>query len=191
MHNLTHPVQMLSVLHPVVALVHQILTKLRPPLIDTNSMANHLGRAPRRIGELTPLHPRRLEPRHRVDRVKQAQELDPPNGPGESLAEALHELVHLPLLPLPLGIVLARVPPALPLREGLPRERDHLLVPVAQQPDVVQHLGQEARDVRPAAEAEYVDLVARAVEPHQEAVPAHDVLVKGGADRAVLGFHVP
>lgn len=62
---------------------------------------------------------------------------------------------------------------------------------MAEEPHVIQHLGQEERDVRSPAEAEDVDLVARVVEPHQEAITADDVLVEGGAHGAVFGLYVP
>lgn len=48
-----------------------------------------------------------------------------------------------------------------------------------------------AGDVCAARESENVDLVAWAIEAHEEAVPAYDMLVKGRAHGAILSFHVP
>ena len=135
------------------------------------------------------LHPGRLEPGHRVDGIEEAEESDALDGPAKGLAKPFHEAVHLALL----GDALIRVIGAagLPAGEGLPREHDHFLVAVRQEAHVVEHLGQEPRDVGASREAEEVDLVPGAVEPHQEPVAAHDVLVEGAAHGRVLHLEVP
>ena len=71
------------------------------------------------------------------------------------------EVVHI-LLQLKVFWLL-RIIASAPLVVGkrLPRKMDHLFITSAQQADTVQHLGEEARGVGAAGEAEDVDVITR------------------------------
>lgn len=69
--------------------------------------------------------------------------------------------------------------------------RHHFFIPMRQESDVIQHLGEKSGDVCAAREAENIDLISRAVEAHQKAVAADDVFIKRRADGRVFSFHVP
>lgn len=149
----------------------------------------YLGTASRCIGELGALHPRCLKARYGVDSVEKTEEANTLHWATEGFPESLHELIHLVAFRL---ILLGAIRLAtLPLRECFPRERDHLLVSVREQPYVVQHLGEEPSDVGSPREPEKVNLVARVVESHQEAVAPNDVVVETRPNGRVFCFHIP
>ena len=152
-------------------------------------MANLLGTGPGGVGELATLHPRRLELRHAVDGIEEAQEADPADRARKGLSKPFHEGVHLLFLLLPLGGLVSLT--RLPAGKCLPGEDDHLLVPVGEKPDIIEHLGQEASDVGTAGEAKDVYLIAWIVETHQEAIAADDVLVKRRTNCGIFGLEIP
>lgn len=168
------------------ALIHEILPKLGSPLINAHSMANDHGTAPRSVRKPTALHPACLKPRYRIDSIKQTKKSNPPYRPGERLSKALEKVVHSLCLFFSLFVLVAvRIDhwrSALPLRKCFPSKPNHFLITVAQQTNVVEHLGQKPCNVGAPAETKHVNLITGTVEPHQEAIAAHHVLVKRGAD---------
>jgi hypothetical protein len=50
----------------------------------------------------------------------------------------------------------------------------------------MQHLSQEARNVRPATEPKHVDLVSKIVVMHEKSTPAHNMFTKGRANYSIL-----
>lgn len=83
-------------------------------------------------------------------------------------------LVHI-LLP---STPTLSISPLLPIREGLPGEHNHLLVPLRDKPNMVKHFRQKPRCVRSPGEPKQIYVVPRRVEAHQEFVSAYHMLVE-------------
>lgn len=66
----------------------------------------------------------------------------------------------------------------LPVRERLPHERNEFLVVGADQPDIVEHLVQEARRVCAPGEPEQVDLAPRFPASREESISADNMFVE-------------
>lgn len=167
-------------LHPNL-IPKQNRLELDPPLVHTHSVSRN------RRSRLTPTPVDIIPPgldlklRHAVDGIEQAQEMHPLDGPTHGLPTDPERVIR----GLSSRVRLGR---ELPVRERLPHEGDEFLVVGADQPDVIEHLVQEARGVGAAREPEQVDLRAGLPATGEEAIPADYMFVEGGGQCQVQGF---
>lgn len=71
------------------------------------------------------------------------------------------------------------------------RRTSHFLVTSAEQPYMIQHLGQESRYIGPSTEPEEIEIVLEIVGLHQELVSAHYVFIKGSPHSGIFGLLIP
>lgn len=126
----------------------------------------------------------RIEITHRVDRVKEPQEMNLALLPAESRLEVLHEVLSVLRRPIPTRSHLVFL-------VGPIRERDHLLVAFREQANGGDHASEEASGERSSREAKDEDLVAGVMIPHDEAISSDDMMVEARPYSLIYGLSQP